>query len=405
MPIKTTESDISVIIPAKGNSTRIPKKNLQEWRGKPLLLWSIEYALSEGFIPYVTTEDAEIKAYAQRCGARVIDEPEHMTDLKYQLLAEWLSDKLQTDLIFLPCTSPLRRPGQVHEAVEKLKSHDSVFVAARLPSEFVCNQRGKIINRAMAVDGMPPYSQELVDDPHYLRTGSLMGVKYPVVQGNTDLLHGDVSLIEAPWNDTVDIDYPEDLERPNVVVVGNASNLKDRKIGWLIDDHDVVVRTNHYLTEGFEASVGSKTTHWSIVCIQAVVDHFENAGPRDCSSLVEVWPRHCGDDSLYATVCSHLQNAKTVFQIGGCRALEKFERFREDRRRTTCMTTGVHTIANAIDRWGGPIHIAGFGSAEKFVNGYYYDESRTFSSYHDYELERQMLNEWESDGYIKRIDQ
>ncbi|WP_028604267.1 pseudaminic acid cytidylyltransferase [Ottowia thiooxydans] len=61
------------IIPARGGSKRIPRKNIKLFCGKPMLAWSIEAARSSGCFDriIVSTDDAEIAAIAQQCGAEV----------------------------------------------------------------------------------------------------------------------------------------------------------------------------------------------------------------------------------------------------------------------------------------------------------------------------------------------
>lgn len=61
------------IIPARGGSKRIPRKNIKLFCGKPMLAWSIEAAHSSGCFDriIVSTDDAEIAAIAQQYGAEV----------------------------------------------------------------------------------------------------------------------------------------------------------------------------------------------------------------------------------------------------------------------------------------------------------------------------------------------
>lgn len=61
------------IIPARGGSKRIPRKNIKEFCGKPMIAWSIEAALQSGCFEQVvvTTDDAEIAEVARQCGAQV----------------------------------------------------------------------------------------------------------------------------------------------------------------------------------------------------------------------------------------------------------------------------------------------------------------------------------------------
>lgn len=61
------------IIPARGGSKRIPRKNIKEFCGKPMIAWSIETALQSGCFDHVvvSTDDQEIAEVAERYGAKV----------------------------------------------------------------------------------------------------------------------------------------------------------------------------------------------------------------------------------------------------------------------------------------------------------------------------------------------
>lgn len=61
------------VIPARGGSKRIPRKNIKSFCGKPMIAWSIEAALESGCFDQVvvSTDDAEIAEAAQQCGAQV----------------------------------------------------------------------------------------------------------------------------------------------------------------------------------------------------------------------------------------------------------------------------------------------------------------------------------------------
>ena len=61
------------IIPARGGSKRIPKKNILDFHGKPMLAWTIEAALESGLFDtvLVSTDDAQIAAAALAAGAAV----------------------------------------------------------------------------------------------------------------------------------------------------------------------------------------------------------------------------------------------------------------------------------------------------------------------------------------------
>jgi pseudaminic acid cytidylyltransferase len=61
------------VIPARGGSKRIPRKNIKSFNGKPMIAWSIEAAKSSGLFEHiiVSTDDAEIAEVAKQCGAEV----------------------------------------------------------------------------------------------------------------------------------------------------------------------------------------------------------------------------------------------------------------------------------------------------------------------------------------------
>lgn len=68
------------LIPARGGSKELPRKNLRQCFGKPLIAWSIEAALKskqlKNFV--VSTEDSEIEEVARSYGARVLPRPAHL---------------------------------------------------------------------------------------------------------------------------------------------------------------------------------------------------------------------------------------------------------------------------------------------------------------------------------------
>lgn len=61
------------VIPARGGSKRIPRKNVKRFCGKPMLAWSIEAAKASGLFDHiiVSTDDAEIAEVAKQWGAEV----------------------------------------------------------------------------------------------------------------------------------------------------------------------------------------------------------------------------------------------------------------------------------------------------------------------------------------------
>ena len=71
------KNHVVAIIPARGGSVGIPKKNLMPLCGKPLLGWTIDHALNTAEINqvYVSTDDVEISDYAVSKGVQVVKRP------------------------------------------------------------------------------------------------------------------------------------------------------------------------------------------------------------------------------------------------------------------------------------------------------------------------------------------
>ncbi len=112
------------VIPARGGSKGIPKKNILSIRGKPLIAWSIEAACASASIDkaIVSTDSDEIAAVAREFGAEVLRRPaelatdEATTIAVIQHVAACIEDA-QVFVVLQP-TSPLRAPGLIDECVQ-----------------------------------------------------------------------------------------------------------------------------------------------------------------------------------------------------------------------------------------------------------------------------------------------
>ncbi|MEQ1727822.1 MAG: acylneuraminate cytidylyltransferase family protein [Vicinamibacterales bacterium] len=126
---------ILAVIPARGGSKRVPRKNLRIAGGKPLIAWSIEQALAASTInrTIVTTDDDEIAAVARDYGAEVpFLRPDGISgDLAPDLevfthLLEWLRDNegvVPEVCVHLRPTYPLRHVTDIDAMVRLLLEH------------------------------------------------------------------------------------------------------------------------------------------------------------------------------------------------------------------------------------------------------------------------------------------
>lgn len=120
---------IIAIIPARGGSKRIPRKNIYPFLGKPLIQWSIEACQKSKYISdiYVSTEDAEIKEVSQKLGAKVIDRPPELaednvwTQEVLKQAVKFLEEKgIEFDIVARVYASPFVKAEKIDEAIEKL---------------------------------------------------------------------------------------------------------------------------------------------------------------------------------------------------------------------------------------------------------------------------------------------
>ncbi len=90
------KSNLIAIITARGGSKRIPRKNIKDFSGKPIICYSIEAALSSGIFEevMVSTDDDEIAAIAKDFGAVVPFKRSSRTSDDYSTTAEVLNEVL-----------------------------------------------------------------------------------------------------------------------------------------------------------------------------------------------------------------------------------------------------------------------------------------------------------------------
>lgn len=92
------------VIPARGGSKRIPRKNVREFCGKPMIVWSIEAAKESGLFDriVVSTDDDEIAQVATKFGAEV----------PFRRPADLSDDQTATRPVVIHAIESVKKPGQ-----------------------------------------------------------------------------------------------------------------------------------------------------------------------------------------------------------------------------------------------------------------------------------------------------
>jgi CMP-N-acetylneuraminic acid synthetase len=134
-PVSNTNLEVLALVPARGGSKSMPRKNLREVGGKPMVVHSIDHALRTAGISRVilTTDDQEIADIGRAAGAEVpfLRPSEFAQDLSsdYEFVHHaltWLRDneRYSPDLIVqLRPTTPIRDIALIDRAIRHLAAH------------------------------------------------------------------------------------------------------------------------------------------------------------------------------------------------------------------------------------------------------------------------------------------
>ena len=156
------------IITARGGSKRIPKKNIKDFLGKPILAYSIEAALKSDIFEevMVSTDDIEIAEIAKKYGAEVPFFRSEKTSNDYASTADVLNEVLDTYeaqgkyFDFFSCiypTAPFVTAEKLRTAYEALKNSDADELTPVIQFSFP-PQRAFIIKNGGLVYQFPEYA-------------------------------------------------------------------------------------------------------------------------------------------------------------------------------------------------------------------------------------------------------
>ena len=129
---------VIAIIPARGNSRRLPRKNIYPVWGKPMLYWAIKACKESRYNiePWVSTEDGEIEEIAKSFGAKIHRRDPELSDSKtykqavIRSAAQHIVEELKVDVfISLQANSPEVKGNHLDEAIDTFLKHerDEVF--------------------------------------------------------------------------------------------------------------------------------------------------------------------------------------------------------------------------------------------------------------------------------------
>ncbi len=269
------------IIPARGGSKGIPRKNIRPLLGKPLIAYNIEQAKSARLVNrvVVSTDDPEIGAISRQYGAEVVWRPAEISGdtasseaaLLHTLEYLRQTENYQPDLLaFLQCTSPLTLAEDIDGVIQTLLDAGADTALAAIPFHYFIWKIDET-SAAVGVNHDPrvrPLRQER--QPQYLESGAVYVMRVPGFLQARHRFFGKTVLYEMPPERRLEIDDPVDFQIAEMLMRSQAEARKSARlpevIAALILDFDGVFTDNKVIVfqDGSEAVVCDRSDGWGI---------------------------------------------------------------------------------------------------------------------------------------------
>jgi CMP-N,N'-diacetyllegionaminic acid synthase len=225
--LKPLKLSVLGIVPARGGSKGIPRKNIAMLAGKPLLAYTAESALAARLLTHVvlSTDDPEIAEVGQALGLEVpfLRPPELASDdtptipVLQDVVRRFERAGRHYDAVFvLQPTNPLRLPEDIDGAIELLAESGADSVISFVDVGEKHPARMKLVDNAGRVWD-PPFAENVEGLPRqqlpklYLREGSVYLTRRTILMEQNSLKGRDCRAWLMPENRAVNIDTPFDL--------------------------------------------------------------------------------------------------------------------------------------------------------------------------------------------------
>ena len=218
------------IIPARGGSKRIPRKNIRDFCGKPIIAWSIETAIESGCFDrvIVSTDDEEIAAMAKRYGAEIpFMRPAQLADDYTGTTAvvahaiEWQNSHgdAADKVCCLYATAPFVRAIDLQEGVDILESSGAEYAFSITSYAFPIQRSIRITEKQRIEMFQPEHfntrSQDL--DEAWHDAGQFYWGKAAAWLENKLIFSNESAPVFIPRHRVQDIDTPDDWERAQLM--------------------------------------------------------------------------------------------------------------------------------------------------------------------------------------------
>ena len=210
------------IIPARGGSKRLPRKNILNLCGKPLISWSIEAGLKSKYIDkvVVSSDDTEILNISNELKVQVIKRPDELasdTSTSFDAVKHAI-DNLESYeyILLLQPTSPLRNENHIDKAIEILeeKNADAVVSVCEMNHNLLLSNT---LDDSLSMEGF--ISDNLLSNrskdlkKRYRLNGAIYLCKTDkLLKEKSFFLKKNIFAYVMNSNNSIDIDRKEDFE-------------------------------------------------------------------------------------------------------------------------------------------------------------------------------------------------
>lgn len=216
---------VLAIVPARGGSKGVPRKNVRLLAGRPLLAYTADAARASEVCDRIvlSTDDAEIADVGRACGLDVpcLRPPDLATDttpmlpVLQHMLGELEREGWQPDIVvLLQPTSPLRRAAHIRQAVELLRTTeaDSVVTVVEVPRhlspDYVMRIEGSRLVPFLPEGARVTRRQDA--RPAYSREGTVYAFRRSTLERFGNIYGDDCRPLLIDPRDSLSIDTPDD---------------------------------------------------------------------------------------------------------------------------------------------------------------------------------------------------
>jgi len=229
------KNKVIAIILARGGSKGIPRKNVLDFAGHPLVAWSVIQAKISKEIDevYISSDSDEILEIAQSYGAKIIKRPDEISGdsaKSEEAIVHALSilGSNQEMIIMLEPTAPLRKADDLDNCVRMFRNErwDSCFSGALL-QDFLLWKKDKNGDLTSLNYDYKNQGPRQMREPDYVENGAIYMFKPEIILKNKNRFGGKIGIFPNHFWQSFEIDEPEDWDF--VELVFNKYLLQDYK--------------------------------------------------------------------------------------------------------------------------------------------------------------------------------